>query len=70
MMENALKPVSTTSSQPSQGTKSGRKVREYYRQVIFPTKNIKTEEDIDNYLRELKAKLMNLINDGDEIKLK
>ena len=70
MMENALKPVPTIPSQPVKGTESGRKVREYYRQVIFPTKNIKTEEDIDNYLRELKSKLMNLIGDGDEIKLK
>ena len=70
MMENALKPASMTPPQPAKGTESERKVREYYRQVIFPTKNIKTEEDIDNYLKELKSKLMNLISDGDEIKLK
>lgn len=70
MMDNALKPVKTMPSQLTKGTESRKKVREYYRQVIFPTKNIKTEEDIDYYLKELRSKLMNLISNGDEIKLK
>ncbi len=48
---------------------SPKKVKEYYRQVIFPIKTIKNEEDIDDYLKELKSKLMGLIQDGDEIKL-
>ena len=69
-MENALNHISGTFVQPTKVTESGRKVKEYYRQVIFPTKNIRTEEDIDNYLKELRVKLMNLISDGDEIKLK
>lgn len=70
LMENALKPTPVVSTQSTKVKGAGTKVREYYRQVIFPTKNIKTEEDIDSYLRELKAKLMNLISDGNEIKLK
>ena len=70
LMENALKPAPTSPVKPIKAKDTGIKVKEYYRQVIFPTKNIKTEADIDGYLRELKVKLMNLISDGDEIRLK
>lgn len=68
-MEKDLQPIPPNPLQPAPGGEK-KKIKEYYRQVIFPTKNIKNEEDIDNYLKELKFKLMNLISDGDEIKLK
>lgn len=48
---------------------TNKKVKEYYKQVVFPSRTIKNEEDIDNYLKELKDKLMGLIKNGDEIKL-
>lgn len=66
-MDKALKPV--TATPPKKPTSTTRRVKEYYRQVIFPTKTIKNEADIDLYLDELKTKLMNLISDGDEVKL-
>lgn len=69
-MERALEPelVKLTHSVIEED-KPVKKVKEVYRQVIFPTKTIKNEEDIDNYLKELKSKLMGLIQNVDEIKL-
>lgn len=69
-MERALTPEPASPISPvTQKDQPVKKVKKYYRQVIFPTKTIKNEEDIDNYLKELKSKLMGLIQDGDEIKL-
>ncbi len=69
-MEQALTPAPVKPTQPvTKKDQPVKKVKQYYRQVIFPTKTIKNEEDIDNYLKELKSKLMGLIQDGDEIKL-
>ena len=69
-MERALTPEPVKPKSPvTQKDQPVKKVKEYYRQVIFPTKTIKNEEDIDNYLKELKSKLMGLIENGDEIKL-
>lgn len=69
-MERALTPEPVKPISPVTGKDQPvKKVKEYYRQVIFPTKTIKNEEDIDNYLKELKSKLMGLIENGDEIKL-
>ena len=69
LMDRALQPTATKTVHEVRERVETKKVKEYYRQVIFPVKTIKSEEDIDNYLKELKTKLMNLIQDGDEIRL-
>lgn len=69
-MDKALAPVSIKQVHVVKGNgQATKKVKEYYKQVIFPSRTIKSEEDVDNYLKELKDKLMGLIKNGDEIKL-
>lgn len=71
MIEEILTPV-TIKSEPSLKKEEHRnkETKEYYRQVIFPTRIIKSEEDVDKYLEELRSKLLGLIQNGDEIKLR
>lgn len=69
-MDKALTPASNKQVHiVKENEHTNKKVKEYYKQVVFPSRTIKNEEDIDNYLKELKDKLMGLIKNGDEIKL-
>lgn len=70
-MEEILTPV-TVKSEPSlkKEEHNNKETKEYYRQVIFPTRIIKSEEDVDKYLEELRSKLLGLIQNCDEIKLR
>lgn len=70
LMDNAKKKAEQKQPEPSAPKEPVRKVKEYYRQTIFPQKTLKNEKDVNNYIDELRAKLMNLISDGDEVKLK
>lgn len=70
LMDNAKKKAEPKQPEPSAPKEPVRKVKEYYRQTIFPQKTLKNEKDVNNYIDELRAKLMNLISDGDEVKLK
>lgn len=63
-MESILKP------QPSTTVPKSGKVREMYRNVIFDTKIIRNETDIDNYLAQMKEKLKEALKDNDELRIK
>lgn len=47
-----------------------RNVREYYRNVIFQQKTISSREDVDKYVDEIKNKLLSMLSQCDEIKIK
>lgn len=69
-MDKALTPASNKQVHiVKENEHTNKKVKEYYKQVVFPSRTIRNEEDVDNYLKELKDKLMGLIKNGDEIKL-
>ena len=44
-------------------------IRAYNRQVVFPAKNLQSDEDIDNYVEKIRAQLKQLLKNCDEIKL-
>lgn len=44
-------------------------IKSIYRQAIFPSKTLKTEEDIDDYVEKIRSQLKYLIKDYDGIKL-
>ena len=66
-MEQALQPIPEVIDNTDSVNE---KLIQCPRQIVFPTKTIKNEKDIDAYLKEVKAKLMQLIRDGDKIELK
>ena len=44
-------------------------IRAYNRQVVFPAKNLQSDEDIDNYVEKIRSQLKQLLKNCDEIKL-
>ena len=74
-IESVLAPPA--SKPPVQPTKSGKEVapakkkvvRAYNRQVVFQTKTLQTEADIDDYVEKIRSQLKQLLKNCDEIKL-
>ena len=62
-MQNALNPTPVVTPKPN------RKVKTYFKQAIFSSKNITSEQDVDAYVNEIKNKLLDLLKDSDEIKI-
>lgn len=62
-MNKALNPT------PVVTPKTNRKVKTYFKQAIFSSKNITSEQDVDAYVNEIKNKLLDLLKDSDEIKI-
>lgn len=69
LMDKALKPENPNPpvDDPVPPT---RDVREYYRNVIFQQKTISSREDVDKYVDEIKNKLLSMLSQCDEIKIK
>ena len=44
-------------------------VRTYNRQVVFQTKTLQSEADIDDYIEKIRSQLKQLLKNCDEIKL-
>ena len=74
-IESVLKPPAPKPSvQPTQpGKEAGiakkKVVRAYSRQVVFQTKSLQTEADIDDYVEKIRSQLKQLLKNCDEIKL-
>ena len=74
-IESVLKPPAPKSSvqtaQPGKeaGTAKKKVVRAYSRQVVFQTKSLQTEADIDDYVEKIRSQLKQLLKNCDEIKL-
>ena len=62
-------PVKPVPVDPSKKVKAIR-VKEAYRQVVFPLKTLKSEEDIDKYVEQARRTLKNMLDDNDQIELK
>jgi hypothetical protein len=44
-------------------------IKAIHRQVIFPAKTLKTEEEIDAYVEDVRSEMKNLLKDCNGIKL-
>jgi hypothetical protein len=69
---NPPEPPKTPKPAPGGGNKQTppkKVVKPYYRQAIFPSKVLESEEDIDAYLEDARKKLEQLMKDCDGIKL-
>ena len=78
-MEKALKPTSTSTSKHENKNISGNttkpdpknsKIKTYYKDVVFESKSLKSEEEIDNYLKNIRVKLLKALESNDEIYIK
>ena len=74
-IEAVLKPSapkpSVQTAQPGKETAPVKKkvVRAYNRQVVFQTKSLQTEADIDDYVEKIRSQLKQLLKNCDEIRL-
>ena len=69
------KPPMTVVNEPGQGVAINpvaptRVVKTYYRQVVFPTKQLANETDINEYVEKIREKLKQLLKNCDGIQLK
>ena len=69
------KPPMTVVNEPGQGVAinpvaPSRVVKTYYRQVVFPTKQLANETDINEYVEKIREKLKQLLKNCDGIQLK
>lgn len=73
-IEIMLKPVEV--QQPKESENKGgndpkkENIKDIHRQAIFPSKTLKTEKDVDDYVEKMRSQLKQLIKDCDGIKLK
>ena len=69
------KPIIPVVNEPGQGVAinpvaPSRVVKTYYRQVVFPTKQLANETDINEYVEKIREKLKQLLKNCDGIQLK
>ena len=62
-------PVKPVPVDPGKKVKAIR-VKEAYRQVVFPLRTLKSEDDIDKYVEQARRTLKNMLDDNDQIELK
>lgn len=68
LMVNTLKPLEE--EKHNEILQPQKVVKELFRNVIFQQKNIASESDIDEYVKDIKQKLLSLLQNCDEIKIK
>ena len=72
-IEIMLKPKKIRSPKGEEGKGSDKvrkeNIRSVYRQAIFPSKTLKTEEEVNDYVENIRSQLKRLIEDCDGIKL-
>ena len=71
-MKQPIKPATPQNEEPVTHSPSAPKkiIKSYQRQIIFPTKRLETEEQIDNYVEQIRSQLKKLIENCDGIELK
>ena len=71
LMDNELKPVDSDEEDDNTVIPQQQKVvKELYRNIIFQQKNITTEADVDAYVKDIKQRLLSMLQNCDELKIK
>ena len=71
-MKQPAQPVASKNEEPANSVSSAPKkiIKAYQRQIIFPTKRLETDEQIDNYVEQIRSQLKKLMENCDGIELK
>ena len=76
-IEAMLKPRPVIEKEDTKETKDSEKImtvekniRTYNRQILFPAKELQSEEEIDEYVEKIRKQLKQLIKNYDGIRLK
>jgi hypothetical protein len=69
-IELMKKPPVEVKPKTETGTKQKKIIKAYNRQIVFPTKRIETEEELDNYVEQIRTQLKMYMQGCDGIEIK